>query len=107
MATKDRSQQLSDDVNYLKVTMDEVVKPALEDIRTFQRNMAVVSQKEFEKKTSEIETRLSKLEKYNDDNKPGVSLANKLSSTWIQLLVSLLAGGTVVVFAFQTLGAFK
>lgn len=107
MTIKDRNQQISDDVNYLKVTVDQVVKPALEDIRDFQKNMAVVGTKEFEKKTSELETRLLKLEVYNEENKPGVSLSNKLSATWIQILVALLAGGGVMVFVFQTLGALK
>lgn len=107
MTTKDRNQQLADDVNYLKVTMDEVIKPALEDIKASQRNMAVVSTKEYEKKIAEIETRLNILENYVNENKPGISLASKLSATWVQVLVTLLAGGAVAVLIFQTIGAIK
>lgn len=110
MTVKGRDQQLADDVNYLKVTMDQVVKPALIEIQQYQKNMAVVNIKDYERDMNGedgIKSRLKAVEKYQKENEPGVSLSNKLSATWIQLLVSLLAGGAVVVLAFQTLGAFK
>lgn len=59
-------------------------------------NMSVVSQQQFSKYQEDVDKRFLAIEKYNNDNKPGVSFANALVSRWTTFLVLLLLTAAVI-----------
>ena len=92
-------------INSLSLTVEDVIKPALKDIKNTQQRMSFVSSKEYENDINGedgIKNRIKKIEEYNEENKAGVSLATKLSAAWIQALVMILVGGGVILLAVQT-----
>lgn len=59
-------------------------------------HLTVVTPEQFEKYKGEVDKRFKDLEKYNDDNKPGVAFANALVSRWTTFLVLLLLTAAVI-----------
>lgn len=83
------------DIALLKQDMSAVKKNG-ETLLTKIDGLSVVTKTEFEKYKEEVDERFNAIEKYNTENKPGVTFANALVSRWTTFLVLLLLVAAVV-----------
>lgn len=83
------------DIALLKQDMSAVKKNG-ETLLTKIDGLSVITKTEFEKYKEEQDERFKAIEKYQEDNKPGVTFANALVSRWTTFLVLLLLTAAVI-----------
>jgi hypothetical protein len=83
------------DIALLKQDMSAVKKTG-ETVLSRIDELSVVTKADFEKYKQDVDERFDKIEKYNTDNKPGVTFANALVSRWTTFLVLLLLTAAVI-----------
>lgn len=93
-------QQLKDDVTELKVTMNEVVKPALIDIKNTLATQSYVPVAQYVKDMQDLRARLVILEAFMESAKPVVKAYGVLSNRVLQIII-------VGVLAFILYALFK
>lgn len=101
MAIADKDfQDLRDKVNTLGQRQDEVVIPALAEIKHVIENMSFVSVDQYAKDMAKLEKWKKTIEEQLVDVKPAAKFFNALNSRWTQLLIGgLIVAAIVAVYS--------
>ncbi len=83
------------DIALLKRDMS-ATKKNVETVLEKLDKLSVVTKADFDKYKEEVDERFKTIEKYNEDNKPGVTFANALVSRWTTFLILLLLTAAVI-----------
>lgn len=94
---QDSDQQLKDDVTELKVKMNQVVEPALIDIKSTLSNMAFVPMGTYVKDMKALLDTIRELQAFKELASPAVRFYNIASNRFVQLIVIAILG--LIVFA--------
>jgi len=94
-------QNVRDKVNQIDQRMEEVVLPALTDIRTTLSKMSFVSKEDYAKDIAKQELWKAEVLKFMQDAKPAVKFFNILNSRWTQVLIGGLIVAALVAVASQ------
>lgn len=97
---QDSDQQLKDDVTELKVKMNQVVEPALIDIKSTLSKMAFVPLDVYAKDMKALLDKISELQAFKELASPAVKFYNIASNRFVQLIV-------IAVLAFILYALFK
>lgn len=98
---QDSDQQLKDDVTELKVTVRDVVKPALADIQDKLGKMSYVDQVTFTDTMKTVDQRLDDLEAGLRLAQPVISFFKALSSRFVQIIIIAIIGGVIYAIVTQ------
>jgi hypothetical protein len=102
MAINDKDfQDLRDKVNTLGQRQDEVVIPALNEIRHVVEKMAFVPLDQYAKDKAAYEEWKASVEKELTNARPAIKFINALNSRWTQVLIGLILAAAVGLVASQ------
>ena len=94
-------QSVRDKVNRVDQRMEEVVLPALDEIKLTLSKMSFLPKEDYIKDMAELAIWKTKVEKFMADAKPIVNFGIKLNSRWTQILIGVLILGFIYIIGTQ------